>query len=242
MLMLPASSPGRRCDAGEVREQGRALMMRVLALQAQTRCRAGCCGRWRPPRSRRAAPIRCRPPRAGAPSRHRRAKSMPQDLGVLEGLGAAGRRVVEQQLVQLFTAHVHRIAGARVQGAGEAKHAVAELHCGAGKSAPNLRRPMAMTWSSNAQALENRHVHRQQGFADVEAGVAALFHQRHAQTLARQQCRSGRTAGSAAHNQHVCAVRAVVTTVRSSNPGVRQPYTRPARAASMLGFADDFPP
>ena len=54
-----------------------------------------------------------------------------------------------------------------------------------------------------AQPLEDRQVHRQQRFADVEARVAFLLQQQHAPAAARQQRGGGGAGGAATDHQHV---------------------------------------
>ncbi len=179
MLMFPASLARAALHTGKMREERRALMHLVLALQPQRGAEQGAAaggihhvvgpqlrlGTVRAPQAR---------------ERSIRPEINAQDLGVLMRLSAAGCRMLEQQLVQVLTADLHGVARAGIQGAGEAKDVVAAL-IGGWKVSAELAAADGHHLVEYTQALENRHVHREQGLADVKSGMAALFHQGYAQ-------------------------------------------------------------
>jgi len=57
----------------------------------------------------------------------------------------------------------------------------------------------------NAEPLEQRHVHREQRFADVKARVASLFQHHHVAPAGREQRGDRRARGAAADHQHVAS-------------------------------------
>jgi hypothetical protein len=77
----------------------------------------------------------------------------------------------------------------------------------AGKSAAGLRTADPVHLGQHAQALEDRDIHRQQRFADVEARMAAFFEQLDLVAPARQ-FRGRRGTGRSAADDDDVAIRA----------------------------------
>ena len=67
--------------------------------------------------------------------------------------------------------------------------------------------PMRLIFVVDAEALEQRHVERQQRFADVEARMAFLLHHDHVAAALGQQGRDGGAGGAAADDEHVAMDR-----------------------------------
>ena len=61
----------------------------------------------------------------------------------------------------------------------------------------------------HTELLQDRHVERQQRFADVETRVPVLVHNRHVAALLRQHCADGRAGGAAANDEHLAAALSI---------------------------------
>ena len=120
----------------------------------------------------------------------------------LEGARAALACVAKQKFVELRAAHVHRIRKALV-------HRLAEIEV-AGVVVPGrdelgavLADADLLDLGAHAQPVEQRHVHRQQRFADVKARMLRLLDDHHVVALIGQQCGHGRARWAPADDHHV---------------------------------------
>ncbi|MCY1217515.1 hypothetical protein D9M72_294310 [compost metagenome] len=108
------------------------------------------------------------------------------DAPALEGARAALAGVAEQQLVEFRTAHVHRIGKALVHRLAEVEVAAVVVP-GRDELGAVLAQADGLDLGAHAEPVEQRHVHRQQGFADVKARVLRLLEQHHVVALVCEQ-------------------------------------------------------
>ena len=94
-----------------------------------------------------------------------------------DDVGAFATGIADQDLVELGTAHLVGVRHGLVPGVGEFERLAVFVPRGDELRSPFLHSD-TLYLSAYAQPLEQRQVGRQQGFADVEAGVACPFQQR----------------------------------------------------------------
>src|SRR6185436_17156027 len=110
---------------------------------------------------------------------------------------AGARGVLEQHEIELIPLYLVRVRPGGIEAAVEAEDVVAALVVRGEVSAEFLDTD-SLQGVAEAEALDDRHVHREQRFADVEAGVAVPLHERHREALAGQERGRGRAGGPAA--------------------------------------------
>ena len=125
-----------------------------------------------------------------------------RDALALEGPRAALAGMAEQQLVELRAAHVHRVREALVHRLAEVEMAAVVVP-GRDELGAVLADADGLDLGAHAEPVEQRHVHRQQRFADVKARMLRLLEQHHVVALVREQRGHGGTRGSAADDHDV---------------------------------------
>ncbi len=96
--------------------------------------------------------------------------------------GAAARGVLEQHEVELFPLDLVRVRPGGIEAAVEAEDVVAALVVRREVGAEFLHTDR-LQGLAEAEALDDRHVHRQERFADVEAGMPVPLHERDRKAL-----------------------------------------------------------
>ena len=200
MLMLPASAPGRSDGTAEVTEDGRTLVLRVLAAQAALGGDEGIAAAGVHDVARLDVVARAA---VGAHLEARVARPAlleAHDLVPLARPRAALAGVLVQHAVEVLAPHLEGVRRAVADGALEREGVVAALVVGleVGAGLVDPQRPHLL---QHAEPLEYRQVHRQQRLADVEARVMGLLERDHVVAAARQQ-RRRRAAGRAAADHH----------------------------------------
>jgi hypothetical protein len=122
------------------------------------------------------------------------------DLGVFAHDDTGTLRVAQQDFVEFRALDLVCIPGNLLRVAREIEDVEAALIV-TGKIGALLAHTDTLHLRKNAETLQDRHVHRQQRLADVEARVAVLLEQQHGSAAARQlRCRRRPGRSSADHD------------------------------------------
>src|SRR5690606_7933134 len=116
---------------------------------------------------------------------------------------AVGARVLEQQLVELRAPHLEGVVARQAQALGEAEHVGLGVRVGHGEIGAGLAHADRAHLLQHPEPLQDRQVHRQQGLADVEAGMDVLLQHQHLPAAPGQQGGGGAASRAAADHQHV---------------------------------------
>jgi hypothetical protein len=125
------------------------------------------------------------------------------DRGLLAYVDATGSRMFDQELVETVALDVEGVVVARIERPVEAEHVDVPRGAGQREVRAVLGHPDRADLVEHAQALEDRQVHRQQRFADVETRMARLLEQQHAPAAPREQRRGGAPGRATADDEDV---------------------------------------
>ena len=120
----------------------------------------------------------------------------------LDHPGALGRRILQQDMVEIRAADLEGIIHALLPALAEFQQARLRV-VGRDEFDAELRHADAFDSLAHAQLVEQGHVERQQGFADVKPWMLVLVDQHDALAAFRQQGRNGRSGGAPADDQNV---------------------------------------
>jgi hypothetical protein len=211
---IDADVPGpRRCapfDAGEMCEHGGAAVARVTLLEPERAAEEGvpAGGIDQVARANRAGRARLVPHR----DLDRFAREVRlQHFGVLVGQHARTLGVAEQQGIELLALHLVGMVRQGFEPVREIEHVEAALVLGR-KIRGRLAHADALDLAEHTQALEDGQVHRQEGFPDMEARMAALLEQLDGVAASSQE-RGRRGAGRPATDDDDVAILAAIRVV-----------------------------
>lgn len=122
-------------------------------------------------------------------------------------------RTLEQHMVELRTRHLEGEIGLGIERVRKTERVVAAAVVG--EIRPTLQHADATHVFQHAEAFKNRHVHRQQGFADMKARVLRLLKQGNGPTELGKCDGRGAASRAAADDQDIRTLRS------GSRPGCR---------------------
>src|SRR6185436_8245610 len=114
---------------------------------------------------------------------------------------AGARGVLEQHEIELIPLYLVRVRPGGIEAAVEAEDVVAALVV-RGEIGAEFFYTDSLQGVTEAEALDDRHVHRQERLANVEAGMPIPLDERDLQPFARQQRGRRRARRPAAHDEN----------------------------------------